>query len=468
MIYLFWCTSGQTQFRLAEFESIAALFDLTLIWVHKSEQTPWVVLDLKTEEHANLILSRSVMVKFCCQLWTEGNSLEDFHNNLKQFPFSDHSPLFVKEISFKIEVESYMKKISAKDKLDKVESLDYIPVTGPVNLANPDLTISYMEYFGSDHNDLPDFPVKVMIGRKVGDGQREKIIKQSIKTRKFIGNTTMDPQLSLLMANLGKVSPGSLVLDPFVGTGSILLAAAEFGGSVLGADIDFQTLHARTRPSRVGQKVRAMDESMVANFDQYSLSSYYLDVVAGDASQPPWRQDRPWLDCVLTDPPYGIRETVIRVGSDKDFSANVLSMKEKYQEHLPEKVSYTFLSMLSDLLNFSARNLLVGGRLVFWLPVIRQVYLPHLCPSHPCLQLVVDFEQVLSSQNSRRLIVMQRRKGVDYLEGGAIVSDKLEMFQDQWFIPVGKLLSKKERKERIKKYGHLNLTEAELNKIKSG
>merc|ERR1719483_1405651 len=121
-----------------------------------------------------------------------------------------------------------MKKISAKDKLDKVESLDYIPVTGPVNLANPDLTISYMEYFGSDHNDLSDFPVKVMIGRKVGDGQREKIIKQSIKTRKFIGNTTMDPQLSLLMANLGKVSPGSLVLDPFVGTGSILLAAAEF------------------------------------------------------------------------------------------------------------------------------------------------------------------------------------------------------------------------------------------------
>ena len=62
----------------------------------------------------------------------------------------------------------------------------------------------------------------------------------------------MDPELSLLMANLGCVPRGGLVLDPFCGTGSLLLAAAEFGGRVLGADIDFLTVHARTRPSRVG------------------------------------------------------------------------------------------------------------------------------------------------------------------------------------------------------------------------
>lgn len=33
----------------------------------------------------------------------------------------------------------------------------------------------------------------------------------------------MDPQLSLLMANLGKVSNGDLVLDPFVGSGEYIL-----------------------------------------------------------------------------------------------------------------------------------------------------------------------------------------------------------------------------------------------------
>jgi hypothetical protein len=37
------------------------------------------------------------------------------------------------------------------------------------------------------------------------------------------------------------------VLDPFVGTGSLLLAAAHFGGFVVGGDIDYLMLHGKTR-----------------------------------------------------------------------------------------------------------------------------------------------------------------------------------------------------------------------------
>jgi tRNA (guanine10-N2)-methyltransferase len=66
----------------------------------------------------------------------------------------------------------------------------------------------------------------------------------------------MDPLLAFFMANLGLVDSGKLVLDPFVGTGSLLLAAAHFGGLVCGGNIDFLTLHARSRPSRFGQKIR--------------------------------------------------------------------------------------------------------------------------------------------------------------------------------------------------------------------
>lgn len=40
----------------------------------------------------------------------------------------------------------------------------------------------------------------------------------------------MDPQLSVFMANQALVRPGDLVFDPFVGTGSLLVAAAKFGG----------------------------------------------------------------------------------------------------------------------------------------------------------------------------------------------------------------------------------------------
>lgn len=66
----------------------------------------------------------------------------------------------------------------------------------------------------------------------------------------------MDPQLSLLMANQALVQEGDLVLDPFVGSGSLLVSAAQFGGFVVGGDIDFLMLHAKNKPSRIRQKVR--------------------------------------------------------------------------------------------------------------------------------------------------------------------------------------------------------------------
>lgn len=54
----------------------------------------------------------------------------------------------------------------------------------------------------------------------MAESGRSLINELSLKKRKFIGNTSMDPQLSLLMANLGKVCNGDLVLDPFVGSGA--------------------------------------------------------------------------------------------------------------------------------------------------------------------------------------------------------------------------------------------------------
>lgn len=40
----------------------------------------------------------------------------------------------------------------------------------------------------------------------------------------------MDAQLSVLMANQAQVKYGDTVIDPFVGSGSLLVAASEFGG----------------------------------------------------------------------------------------------------------------------------------------------------------------------------------------------------------------------------------------------
>jgi tRNA (guanine10-N2)-methyltransferase len=90
----------------------------------------------------------------------------------------------------------------------------------------------------------------------------------------------MDPLLSLLMANLGRVEENSLVIDPFVGTGSLLVAAALMGGFVFGTDIDFLMLHGRTRPTRANQ-VSMSVSSILIIIIRFMLSKFYPGEVPG-------------------------------------------------------------------------------------------------------------------------------------------------------------------------------------------
>lgn len=95
----------------------------------------------------------------------------------------------------------------------------------------------------------------------------------------------MEPFLSLLMANQALVKKGNFVYDPFVGTGSILVAAAKLGAYVSGSDIDYLMLHGQTKPSRKYCKVREKNESILANLEQYNCRDKYIDIVVSDFTQ---------------------------------------------------------------------------------------------------------------------------------------------------------------------------------------
>lgn len=61
----------------------------------------------------------------------------------------------------------------------------------------------------------------------------------------------MDPELSLIMCNMTHVKKGALAYDPFVGTGSILVAAASRGATTWGADIDIRSAPPLDEPNPV-------------------------------------------------------------------------------------------------------------------------------------------------------------------------------------------------------------------------
>ena len=60
----------------------------------------------------------------------------------------------------------------------------------------------------------------------------------------------MDPEISFIMSNMALVTSSSFVFDPFVGTGSLIVAAARHGAFVAGTDIDYKCIHGVGKSSR--------------------------------------------------------------------------------------------------------------------------------------------------------------------------------------------------------------------------
>jgi tRNA (guanine10-N2)-dimethyltransferase len=97
---------------------------------------------------------------------------------------------------------------------------------------------------------------------------------------------SLSPKLGRVAANLARLRRGERVVDPFVGTGALLLEAALLGARVSGKDRD-----------------PAMVRGALENLARFGVQPDRLEV--GDAAEvfrPPDGQD--W-DAVLTDPPYG-------------------------------------------------------------------------------------------------------------------------------------------------------------------
>lgn len=224
----------------------------------------------------------------------------------------------------------------------------------------------------------------------------------SLKKRAYLGPTSMEAEMAFLMANQGLAGPKTLVLDPFVGTGSILLPCAVFGAKCMGGDIDYFSLK--------GKK----GKTPFSSFDQYSLS--HPDLLRLDFS-PAGRCLREPLggmfDAIICDPPYGIRAGAKKSGSSNPEKVKPIP-KELLRDHIPQTQQYDTTELMCDLADSAARFLRLGGRLVYLLPVLQTEYMERHLVSHPCLKIVANCEQKLRFPLSRRLVTMVKVTEYDY------------------------------------------------------
>lgn len=101
--------------------------------------------------------------------------------------------------------------------------------------------------------------------------------------RPFLSPVTLHPKIARALVNLSAVKTSETLLDPFCGTGGILLEAGFLGINVIGSDIE-----------------KKMIEGCQKNLDYYHLKSYKLfNADIGDIPH-----YVPSVDAVVTDFPY--------------------------------------------------------------------------------------------------------------------------------------------------------------------
>ncbi len=125
---------------------------------------------------------------------------------------------------------------------------------------------------------------KVYVGLKTAEINRSQFEERKIQHRPFFSPISLHPKLARALVNLSSIKKDETLLDPFCGTGGILLEAGLIGAKIVGSDIEDKMI--------AGCK-KTLDFYKIKNYDLHCSDigdiGQYIDKV----------------DAIVTDLPYG-------------------------------------------------------------------------------------------------------------------------------------------------------------------
>jgi len=357
------------------------------------------------------VCARSVLVKAVVELWGEGDTWEACNAWMREHCTAAHTTEAMREGErFKFHIDYFGTRIPAKDHRAIFDSLQWMggQWRGTVDLQRAEHIFWVVGCRVQPENGgLPQtIPDRWYFGRQVAAAP-DKLghALYALPERRYIGPTSMDNEMAALMANMAQVRQGDLSVDPFAGTGSILVALSHLGAKCIGMEWDVRVI----RDGKENKRGERVDIS--SNYAQYGHLEAPAGLVCDDFSRWALRDGlEGWFDSIVCDPPYGVRE------SGKTVPARDLAglTPEQRLGHKPTSVPYSLGNVLADLLDRGSEVLRVGGRLVFFMPWFEEAAAEEgseeleVLASHPCLRLLAMSEQVLAARYNRRLVTMEK------------------------------------------------------------
>ncbi|RMZ87757.1 hypothetical protein DV736_g5014, partial [Chaetothyriales sp. CBS 134916] len=501
MDYLIRFSTQHESFRLAEIEALTQLVNIknglqSMVAVEILEYSlvsPFCIVRfslgssdgsaVSTEQdvHDAVIsfMSRSIQAKAIYELWGSGSDYESLHTDVRAR--SQHLwSRYQHDVRFKFSIDSYFGKRSAGEQREIINQFAYFGFQGKVDMKRPDQEWCLMEEWESplhlssnglaenrniDRDNQPSCevdgrlpanttskqPRRIILGRKITSSRRYLVEKHDLKKRPYISTTSMDAELALITATLALASPGKLFLDPFCGTGGFMVAAAELGAVVLGSDIDGRSFRG---------KGEGVEKGVGRNMKFYGIDALFGDCLTSDLTNTPLRRSRVrWLDGIIADIPYGVREGLKVLGRKQPIKEGAEEGGLVKQPHkiggvlahtlpgyIAPKKPYSFSKLLENILDFAARTLVDSGRLAFWMPTANEneegEQRSAATPRHALLELKHESVQRFNKW-SRRLLVYERVVGEfddAALKGDALIpvvngtsADELNPFRRRYF-----------------------------------
>lgn len=142
---------------------------------------------------------------------------------------------------------------------------------------------------------------RFIFGLKVAEILAKPFVERRPRKKPFFHPSAMQAKLARCMVNLAVPKRGDILIDPFCGTGSILIEGGLIGCRVLGFDVQ-----------------RRMARGTLRNLSHFGVRAE--GVVVADARKLPMTK----VDCIVTDPPYGRSATTLK-STTKDIVNAVLS-----------------------------------------------------------------------------------------------------------------------------------------------
>jgi len=219
------------------------------------------------------VAKRASMVRACClELFSCRASEEDIMSKAREAPFHN---LVRPGDTFRVRVRrvrGLSRGLSTLKLERELGAIIFKAVEGAkVDLRNP--KHDFLGILTDGH---------FFFGLKLSEASAKGFVGRRPSKRPFFHPTAMMPKLARCMVNLARAKPGELLLDPFCGTGSIIVEAMLIGCHAVGLDIDKRMC-----------------------FGCY-LNARFFDmepdgIIVADALNAPIRR----ADRVATDPPYG-------------------------------------------------------------------------------------------------------------------------------------------------------------------